>query len=239
MPEIIHHLRGLLLHHDPGATDDQLLAKFIGHNDGSALAALMARHGPMMWGVCRRILGHHQDTEDAFQAVFLVLVRNAKIIFPKAMISSWLHSVAYRTALAARKVTDQRKKHERQVEQMPQPQCADSQCLEEWLVFLDQEMNRLPKHYHEVVVRCDLEGETLLDVAQQLAVSQWTLASRLKKARALLARRLARRGISLSVAPLVGALGQQAASARMRTALARSTINAASCFAAGQALREI
>src|SRR5439155_26822202 len=94
---VIEHLRRRSLPDEPSVSDGQLLDQFIEHQDERAFEALVQRHSPMVWGVCRRIVGHHQDAEDAFQATFLVLARRATSIRPRAMVANWLYGVAQRT----------------------------------------------------------------------------------------------------------------------------------------------
>src|SRR3954452_23694524 len=119
MSEVLDHLRKtVLLRDEASLTDEQLLDGFISCTDGAALDVLVRRHGPMVWGVCRRLLANHHDAEDAFQATFLVLVRRATSIVPKAMLANWLYGVARQTALKARAATIKRKERERQVADM-------------------------------------------------------------------------------------------------------------------------
>src|SRR5438445_13786509 len=119
---VIQHLRmAVLLQEGAGLSDGQLLEDFISRRDEAALAVLVRRHGPMVWGVCRRILRHHHDAEDAFQATFLVLVRKAASVLPRGMVANWLYGVARQTALQARATAIKRKGRERQVADMPEP----------------------------------------------------------------------------------------------------------------------
>src|SRR5262245_10774926 len=119
---VIEHLRTAVILRDGAALGDaELLGCFIDHRNEAALAALVTRHGPMVWGVCRRLLSHH-DAEDAFQAAFLVLVRKAPSIAPREMVSNWLYGVAHQTALQARRTASRRRAREVQVPQMPDPE---------------------------------------------------------------------------------------------------------------------
>jgi hypothetical protein len=103
MSEVIRHLRrAVLLPEGAGLTDGQLLEGYLSRRDEAALAALVRRHGPMVWDTCRRVLPHYHDAEDAFQATFLVLVRKAASIVPRQMVANWLYGVAHQTALKAR-----------------------------------------------------------------------------------------------------------------------------------------
>ncbi len=100
---ILQQLRRTVLLHDAGGlTDGQLLEMFLTQQEDAAFAVLVRRHGPMVFGVCRRILGNRHDAEDAFQATFLVLVRKASSIRPRQAVGHWLYGVAYRTALRTR-----------------------------------------------------------------------------------------------------------------------------------------
>jgi len=236
---VINHLRrAVLLRDGAGFGDDELLGCFIERKDEAALAALVKRHGPMVWGVCRRLLSHH-DAEDAFQATFIVLVRKAASIVPRGMVGNWLYGVAHQTALQARRTAMRRRAREVQVTEMPEPENR-SQGPEvrgqEWndvRPLLDQELSRLPDNYRAVVVLCDLEGRTRKEVARQLGVPEGTVAGRLPRARAMLAKRLAQRGVNLSGGALAAVLAQQVGSAGVPASVVSSTISAASLTAAG------
>jgi RNA polymerase sigma factor (sigma-70 family) len=190
----------------------------------------------MVLGVCRRLLQHAQDAEDAFQATFLVLVRKAASLGQRELLGNWLYGVAYRTALDARAAAMRRRKHEKQVSSMPESEVHDN--ADEWhdlRPFLDQELNRLPDKYRIPLVLCDLEGRTRRDVAEQLNIPVGTLSGRLTTAREMLAKRLTRHGLALSGGALLATLFQNAASAAAPSPLVTSTVQAATAIAAGQA----
>src|SRR5262245_34406953 len=176
MAELIQQLRRTVLLRDgAGLTDGQLLEAYITRCDEAALSALVLRHGPMVWGVCRRVLDNHHDAEDAFQATFLVLVRKATSVKPKEMVANWLYGVAHQTALKARATLSTRNGRERQVVEMPEPSVAESARWDELLPVLDEELSRLPDNYRAVVVLCDLEGKTRKEAAQQLGIPEGTV----------------------------------------------------------------
>jgi RNA polymerase sigma factor (sigma-70 family) len=214
-------------------TDGELLGCFIEHRDEAAFAALVRRHGPMVWGVCRRVLRHFHDTEDAFQATFLVLFRKASSVLPREMVANWLYGVARQTALKARSVAFRRKEWERQVTDMPEPALESDRRGDLW-PLLDQELSHLPDKYRAVVVLCDLQGETRKEAAQQLGCPEGTVASRLATARTMLAKRLARHGLAVSGGTLAALLSQNAAPACAPSSVVSSAINTATLFAPGQ-----
>src|SRR5437867_233685 len=164
--EVFQRLRGA------GLTDGQLLADYLGRRDESALAVLVRRHGPMVWGVCRRILRHHHDAEDAFQATFLVLVRKAASVLPRGLLANWLYGVARQTALKARATVATREGRERQMTTMPEPAGREQDLWCDLQPLLDEELSRLPDKYRAVLVLCDLEGKTRKEAARQLRVPE-------------------------------------------------------------------
>jgi RNA polymerase sigma factor (sigma-70 family) len=214
--------------------DGQLLERFRATRDEAAFEALVRRHGPMVLGVCRRVLGHHHDAEDAFQATFLVLAQRAGSIRPEGRVANWLYGVAYRTALKARALVLRRRGREKQVMDMPEPEAAQPKQWSELELLLDRELNQLPDKYRTPMVLCDLEGKTQREAARQLGWPQGTLAGRLARARALLARRLARHGPVLSGGVLAVTLAQQAIAA-VPAPLLTATVQAAAAFTAGSA----
>jgi RNA polymerase sigma factor (sigma-70 family) len=232
MNKVIQGIQKRLLVGEAG--DGQLLERFLSGRDEAAFEAHVWRHGPMVWGVCRRVLSDYHDAEDAFQATFLVLVRKAASIVPREMVGNWLYGVAHQTALKARATAAKRRTRERQVVEMPEPEAvpqpdswADLQPL------LDRELSRLADKYRVAVVLCDLEGKTRKEAARQLGVPDGTLSARLARGRGMLAKRLARRGLNVSGGSLALVLAQHAAAA-MPNSVASSAINAACRAAAGQ-----
>jgi RNA polymerase sigma factor (sigma-70 family) len=209
-------------------SDGQLLEHFVARRDEAAFETLVRRHGPMVLGVCRRVLGNSHDAEDAFQATFLVLVRKAASLSERELLGNWLYGVAYRTALDARAAAIRRQVLERQVSPMPEPEAPNAaDTWRELRPLLDQELNRLPEKYRLLVVLCDLEGQTQRDVARQLGIPTGTLWGRLTAARAMLARRLTRVGLTLSAGALTAALSQAADAACVPSPLLARAVEAA------------
>ena len=237
LSDIVEHLRRTVpLRDGAGLNDSQLLENYISRRDEAALAALVWRHGPMVWSVCYRVLRNHHDAEDAFQATFLVFVRKAASIASRELLANWLYGVAFKTSIKARETNAKRKGRERQVTEMPEPAAATQDIWNELQPILDQELSRLPDKYRAVIVLCELDGKTRKEAARQLGVPEGTIASRMATARALLAKRLARNGLVFSGEVLAVTLTQNAVSAGVPMSVASSTIQAASLFAAGQAV---
>ncbi len=226
--------RAAILSERDTLTDSHLLDRFLSERDEAAFEALLKRHGPMVLGVCRRILRNEADAHDAFQASFLVFLRKAACIQPRSLVGNWLYGVAYKTSLKAKAMNRRRTVKESQRKTEPGRNSVDP-AEQELQHLLDQELSHLPDHYRSVIVLCELEGKTLSEVAQQLGCPQGTVASRLARARVLLARRLTRHGLSLSAAALSAMLAREAAAAGLPSSLFASTAKAATLLAAGQA----
>jgi len=216
-------------------SDAQLLRRFVERREGDVFEAIIRRHGPMVWGVCRRVLRDHHDAEDAFQATFLVLARRSASVIPREKLGNWLYGVAYQTAMKARAQRTKRQTREAQVSDAPEPVATPNRQRDELAESLDRELNRLPERYRTPIVLCDLEGWTHQEAASQLGWPVGTVSSRLSRGRAMLARRLSREGVSLSAGSLVVFLSEESASAAMPAQLIGPTAQAASLFAVGGA----
>src|SRR5581483_5039114 len=175
---------------------------FLEQRDDAALAVLIGRHGAMLWGVCCRLLPSAHDAEDAFQATCLVLVRKAASVRPREMVGHWLYGVARQTARNARALLARRRAREQPVAAMPEPTLRRASPWDELRAQLDEALSHLPGKYRVAIVLCDLEGQSRKEAARQLGLPEGTLAGRLARGRALLARRLARQGVALSAAAL-------------------------------------
>jgi RNA polymerase sigma factor (sigma-70 family) len=230
----LRHL-GATLPGDGAPSDERLLERFLRDRDAPAFEALVRRHGPMVLGVCRRILRDAHDAEDAFQATFLALVRKADTIAPRELLGHWLFGVAYRTALYTRRTVCRRRAVEKQVEQMPERGVVEPESVTDLRAFLDRELSRLPAVYRIPVVLCELEGKTRQEVARQLGVPEGTVSSRLARGRELLRKRLVRQGVALTSAALAQAFAQAASAAPVPAALLRATVQAGVLVATGRA----
>ncbi|WP_165219876.1 RNA polymerase sigma factor [Aquisphaera insulae] len=214
-----------------GRSDGQLLEHFAASRDEAVFETLVGRHGPMVWGVCRRLLRDPHDAEDAFQATFLVLARKAAAIAHRELLAGWLHAVARRTATRARAIAARRRAREQQVVPMPEPEAPSEDRGDDLLAILDEELARLPDRFRTPIVLCDLEGKTQQDAASRLGCPPGTVSSRLSRGRAMLARRLARRGVTLAAGSLAAAMAREAESAIVPAGLAGSTARAAHLIA--------
>ena len=179
-----------------GLADDSLMERFAAHGEEPVFEELVRRHGPMVWGVCRRILRDHHDAEDAFQATFLLLARKGPSIARPALMARWLHGVAYQTARKARANRIRRRLRESPASEFPEPEARPESRTDELAEWLDRELSALPDRYRVPIVLCELEGKTHREAAEQLGWPIGTVSGRLSRGRAMLARRLTRRGVS-------------------------------------------
>jgi RNA polymerase sigma factor (sigma-70 family) len=214
---LIRHLRRVVRPRGAdGPTDAQLLERFVQGHDEAAFELLVWRHGAMVHNVCLRVLRREHDAEDAFQATFLALVRKAGSIGNRASVGGWLYKVAYRVALRARAAAPVLP-----LPAEPLPDASAADPVQELLgrelgSVLHEEINRLPDKYRVAFVLCHLEGQTIETAARSLGCPPGTVGTRVARARDLLRRRLARRGVGLS-----------AVGAALPAALVTSTVQAA------------
>jgi RNA polymerase sigma factor (sigma-70 family) len=233
---LLRFIRRIARPSDGETPDRHLLERFISGYDETAFAALVERHGPMVFGVCRRILRSSHDAEDAFQAAFLVLARKAASIGQPDALGNWLYGVAYRTALEARARAARRRLHERQLVEEPS---VDPSSTIEWSdlrAVLDEEIHRLPHRYRAPFVLCYLEGRTNEEAARLLHRPKGTILSRLAWARQRLRGRLLHRGVTLPAAGVSVVLSPSFLSAAVPVAWVSATTSAAQLFASGQAI---
>ena len=214
------------------AADAQLLARFGASRDEAAFAALLARHGPLVLNVCRRVLGNVHDAEDAFQAVFLVLARQADSIRRHDSLGSWLYGVAFRIASRAKANAARRDRHERRADVM-KPEGADLRDgWDDLQPILDEELSRLPAKYRDSIVLRYLQGKSNEDAAREAGCPAGTMSWRLAHGLDLLRQRLQRRGVAVPAAGLALALTEHAVA--LSPALSAATVQAAVHFAAGE-----
>jgi RNA polymerase sigma-70 factor (ECF subfamily) len=232
MSAMLERLRRLAGPAADAASDAQILAAYLAGRT-EAFEQLVRRHGPMVWGVCRRILCHEQQAEDAFQATFLVLARKAGSLRRNEALAGWLYAVACRTARKARLAETRRRRREQLVATMMREAVAPDADADNLKPVLDEEVERLPQQYRLPIVFCCLEGETNEEVARRLGCSTGAVKMRLSRARDLLRNRLAQRGVVVSAIAFGTLL--ESASAAVPEALMVSTLKAAEGFPAGSA----
>ena len=225
--------RGMVAETLADQSDRQLVEQFLAGRGEAVFEAILRRHGAMVYRVCWRVLQHHQDAEDAFQATFLVLAQRLRTVRKHASLASWLHGVAHRLALRAKAGAATRRRHEAQAS-VCQTMPPDDGSWGEVRAVLDAELAALPEKWRLPLVLCYLEGRTQDEAAAQIGWSPRTLRRRLEEARTGLGRRLSRRGVAWSAALSAVLLSDAVASAALAPGLLDSTIKAASLFAAGQ-----
>jgi RNA polymerase sigma factor (sigma-70 family) len=217
-------------------TDAELLQAFVVHRDETAFAVLVQRYGPLVLGVCRRLLGHEQAAEDAFQATFLVLVSKAASVRRRESVASFLHGVAERIARKSRRTLARRRDRAMSLPEVPMAEATPDLFRQEVRRVLDEEIRRLPRCYRDAFILCYLEGHTNAEAARRLGCPKGTVLSRLARARDRLARQLRRRDITLPAATLTTLLAVESLRAAVPSALAGSTVRLAALLSAENVL---
>ncbi|TMQ33303.1 MAG: sigma-70 family RNA polymerase sigma factor, partial [Planctomycetota bacterium] len=196
-----------------GLPDAELLARFVALRDEAAFELLLWRHGPMVLGLCRRLLRSAEDVEDVFQATFLALARKCGSIAKREAVGSWLYKVAYRIALDVRTLSGRVASCEKQVVALPDveslPDVSQQAARSELQSLVDVAIQRLPRKYRDPVVLCHLQGKTQEEAARELGWAKGTVSTRLIRARDLLRQRLHRHGELFSATAFLGVLGNQ------------------------------
>lgn len=196
--------------------DRQLLQRIAERRDTEAFEALIRRHGPLVLGVCRRVLCHEHDAEDAFQATFLVLAARAGSVGWRESIGGWLYQAAYQVATRARRAAARRHHHEQRAMTMSPTDATTPATTADWdevQPILDEELHRLPEKYRMPLLLCHLQGKSRDEAATLLGWSATEVKGRLQRGRELLRNRLVRRGITATAASLPLLLGQGAIAA--------------------------
>jgi RNA polymerase sigma factor (sigma-70 family) len=211
-----------------GLSDREVLGRYVASGDGAAFAAIVARHGPMVLGVCRRMLGDVTEADDAFQATFLVLVRKAASLRNRDLVGPWLYGVAHRVASRARRDAARRRAKQHtltsEVDAVARAQTEDPAELKE---VLDDEVNRLPERFRRPVVLCLVQGRSQEDAARELRLSPGAVRGRLARAKARLRERLLRRGVAPAVATAALGANWSEAQAAVPPALLAATLRTA------------
>jgi RND family efflux transporter MFP subunit len=227
---LLHRLRAAAAASGAGLTDAELLGRFADASDQAGFEALVWRHAALVVAVCRRVLGHEQDVEDAFQATFLVLARKAGAVRRRGAVGHWLARVAYRVALRARGRNARATAPRPSTDSRPTSDPADEAERQDLRRVLDEEVRRLPAKYRAAVALRYQDGRTTAEAAAALDCPQGTVLSRLAWARRRLRERLAARGLGLPAA--VAAVASESAGAVSAHWVA-SAVEAARAFAAG------
>lgn len=227
----LRRLRTVLIPRAAG-TDADLIRQFTDHRDQNAFVAIVQRHGNLVLNVCRHVLSHEADAEDAFQATFLVLARKGASLKAGIPLGCWLHKVAFHCARNLRKTAMRRRKHEEAAPAVRQVGCpASDATLHELQGWLDEEIECLAETYRMPFILCHLQGKSRAEAAQILGWKEGTLSSRLAKARATLQKRLLARGVALSA--ILGSMAIVPTAAAVSTKLAHRTLEAALAFVSG------
>jgi RNA polymerase sigma factor (sigma-70 family) len=207
-------------------SDAELLERFVMRREEWIFAALARRLSPIVWGVCRRMLGNHHDAEDAFQATFLVLFRKAQTIRPAERVGCWIQGVAIQVCRKSRALNLKRRRREKTMTILPEPTEARSDAAFESGSVVHLELSRLPQKYRAVILACDLERKSHKEASQLFGCAEGTISARLSRGREMLARRLARRGVVFSAAGIMGIGSELSAGCAVPPRLLTLTIEA-------------
>lgn len=195
------HLREVLASPTDMLPDSELVERFACYKDAPAFESLVRRHGPLVWGVCRRTLANTADAEDAFQATFLVLIRKASKLRRGERLGPWLYGVAWRVSQKARVRAARIAAYQQDgVDMLPDSHLPTT--TPDWLPILDAELAALPDKYRDALILCELQGRSRTEAAKSLGIPEGTLSSRLSRGRELLRQRLLKRGTLLPTAGL-------------------------------------
>jgi C-terminal peptidase prc len=230
LPSVVQYVRRLAkASGDVSLTDQELLADFVGEHDEAAFATIVERHGGLVWGVCRRMLGNTPDAEDVFQATFLVLLRKAKAVRWQLSMAGWLFDVASRLAKETKRKAARRRFHEsRSVSRVRS--IAPTGSIQELASLLDLELRRLPAKYRDPCLLCYFEGRTADQASRQLGCSLRTVERRLAQARQFLRTRLMTQGVTFSSGLVAAKLAHGEAASSL---LCGTTVKTVTAFAAG------
>jgi RNA polymerase sigma factor (sigma-70 family) len=239
---LVQQMRTLVtVHHYEDLSDGSLLGCFVAQRDELAFEGLVRRHGPLVLGVGRRVLGAGPDLDDVFQATFLVLARKAGSIRRQESVASWLYGVAFHLSQKLKRQLDRRRKHERvggRLDVIAETQSmvvdpGERASMGELAAILDEEVQRLPKRNREALVLCHLEGLSTAEAAKRLGCPLATLKCRVVRARELIRQRLVRRRVTLSAAGVAMVFAEQAARATVPQKAVHAAVQAAIAFKNG------
>jgi RNA polymerase sigma factor (sigma-70 family) len=236
---VFHRLRALAAVHTSRACNDrELLERFLTAEDEAAFTLLVERHGPMILGLCRRLLRDRHEADDACQATFLVLARKARTVRKQESLASWLHGVAYRVSISLRRQRARRVRREQSACKTPVQEPDDGLTWRELRPVLDEELQRLPERYRAPLILCYLEGKTRDEAAQELGAKPAALHGLLDRGRKMLRDRLTRRGLTLSAVLFTTALTDIAARAALAPGLVVTSAQAALALLRGATIGE-
>jgi len=235
---VVRYIRKLIGVPVSDRSDGELLQQFLTARDEKAFETLVDRHGPLVRGVCLRVLGNAADADDAFQATFLVLVRNAGSIRQQHSIAPWLHGVARRIAHKSRLNAARRRERENAAKDEPAaaPSAAEDMSWRELMQVVDEEVAALPEKYAAPLVLCCLQGKSRDEAAQELGCPVGSIKKRLEQGRELLRSRLVRRGLTLPATFFALTVLPNPGSAAVPASLLLPTVDAAVKFAASKPL---